>query len=256
MKVALLQSHLFWEDETANLQHISQAIEGKISDVDILILPEMFTTGFSMNVKKYAKSMQNTAFSWMKELAQKNELMILGSLMVRENGNYFNRLLALFPDGNFEFYDKKHLFSLGKENRDFTAGKQDLILEYKGWRIKPLICYDLRFPVWSRNKIENPYDCLIYVANWPQKRASAWSSLLVARAIENQAYVLGVNRVGLDGNQIPHSGDSAIIDPLGEVLAKASDQEALITESLSKEKLQLIRRQLPFLKDADDFEIL
>ena len=258
LRITLLQSNLFWENKTQNLQLFTQKINTIIEATDIIVLPEMFTTGFSMNPKDLSESMDGITVAWMKEQAQKKNSVVLGSFICLDNNKYYNRLLWANPDGGTYFYDKRHLFSMGEEHTYYSSGKEALLIEYKGWKIKPLICYDLRFPVWSRNKNdENRYDLLIYIANWPERRAQAWKKLLPARAIENQCYVVGVNRVGSDGNNITHSGDSALIDFMGTVLSstKAFEEKAE-TITLNKEGLLAYRKDFPVLFDADTFEIM
>jgi predicted amidohydrolase len=222
--------------------------------VDIILLPEMFTSGFTMNPTKVAESMQGETVAWMKESASKKQAAITGSLVVEENGFYYNRLLFVHPDGVVESYDKRHTFTLAGENEVYSAGTQKLIVNYKGWKICPLICYDLRFPVWARN-VEN-YDVLIYVANWPKVRIAAWDALLKARAIENMSYCIGVNRVGLDGNNHEYSGHSAAYDVLGKRLDTIpTDKEAIEIVTLNKKDLEIYRMKLNFLEDRDEFSL-
>jgi predicted amidohydrolase len=222
--------------------------------VDIILLPEMFTSGFTMNPTKVAESMQGETVAWMKESASKKQAAITGSLVVEENGFYYNRLLFVHPDGVVESYDKRHTFTLAGENEVYSAGTQKLIVNYKGWKICPLICYDLRFPVWARN-VEN-YDVLIYVANWPKVRIAAWDALLKARAIENMSYCIGVNRVGLDGNNHEYSGHSAAYDVLGNRLDSIPvEKEAIEIVTLNKRDLETYRMKLNFLEDRDEFSL-
>jgi omega-amidase len=249
LRVTLIQSILHWEDISANLEMFSQKIS-TIGETDLIILPETFSTGFSMN-PKFAEEQNGLSVEWMKKMAAEKNCVITGSLMIKERGKYFNRLYWVKPDGEFYTYDKRHLFILSDEPKFFTAGKERLIVELNGWKICPLICYDLRFPVWARNRDE--YDVLLYVANWPERRAQAWKYLLIARAIENQCYTIGLSRVGNDGNDIYHSGDSMVLDPLGNVLYHKHHEENITTLELNYEELQKAREQLPFLKDADDF---
>jgi len=254
INIAGIQLDLVWENATANLIAFEEKI-AVLKSPDLVILPETFATGFSMNPSKTAQTMNGEAVSWMKKMAKKHHTVVCGSLTIVENEQFYNRFLWVTPDSNVQSYDKRHLFSLTEEPSLFEAGKERLIVTYKGWRFCPMICYDLRFPVWSRNEQSNPYDVLIYVANWPARRAHAWQSLLIARAIENQAYVVGVNRVGNDGSEIEHEGDSMIIDPLGIVVQHAPNQAQTITATLHKKDLDKTRVSLPFLADADSFKI-
>jgi omega-amidase len=219
-------------------------------EIDLIVLPEMFSTGFSMNTA-LAEDQNGAAIKWMKKTAAERDCVVVGSLLIRDRKKHFNRLIWMQPEGEFFTYDKRHLFSLSDEPNAFSSGKERIIVELKGWKICPLICYDLRFPVWSRNK--GDYDVLLYVANWPERRVQAWKYLLIARAIENQSYVIGVNRVGNDGNDIYHSGDSMVLDPLGNVLYHKQHEEDISTFELNHEELKKTRKQLPFLKDADEF---
>jgi len=254
LRVSLVQADLRWEDTEANLLHLGQMIDGLAGHTDLILLPEMFGTGFSMQTS-LAEQRNGAAVTWMKKQAAKSGAVLCGSLMMEDQGLYFNRLLWAEPDGTLQHYDKRHLFGLGQEHEHYTAGHALLQLTWRGWRIRPLICYDLRFPVWSRQTTSQPYDLLLYVANWPERRSHAWRSLLTARAIENQCYVAGVNRVGHDGHQIAHRGDSRLLDPLGELLLDAGQTESVVTGLLRMDLLQQHRAQLPFLKDADSFII-
>jgi predicted amidohydrolase len=234
----------------------SEKISALKESEDIIVLPEMFSTGFSMNAGQLAETMDGKAVTWMKERATKNNCVITGSLIIKEGDSFFNRLIWMKPDGTYEHYDKRHLFRIADEGKTYTAGTKKLIVEYKGWKIHPLICYDLRFPVWSRRTKSADYDVLIYAANWPQKRVTAWSQLLIGRAIENQCYVVGVNRVGNDGNNKYHSGDSAIINFKGEMMNNSCPNDTCTeTIALSKKELEDFRKHLPFAEDADDFII-
>ena len=228
---------------------------------DLIVLPETFTTGFSMN-PKFAENMNGTAVEWMKKTAQEKNCVLCGSLMIKEEGNFYNRLVWMPPNGDFLTYDKRHLFCISDEPKFFTAGTERLIVELNGWKICPLICYDLRFPVWARNVVgenthhsEPAYDVLLYVANWPERRNVAWKTLLPARAVENQAYVIGVNRVGVDEKNISHSGDSMVIDALGKTLYHKENEEDVFMIDLNYDELKTVREQLPFLNDADDFAL-
>ena len=251
MIITTIQTDIIWEDISNNLKLYQKKINSIKSD--IIILPEMFTTGFTMNPESLSETMDGQTINWMKNNAKKVNSVICGSIIVKENGSFFNRFIWVQPDGEIKTYDKKHLFSFAGEDKNYTPGESKLIIDYKGWRICPLICYDLRFPVWSRN-IED-YDILIYVANWPSKRKFAWKNLLTSRAIENQSYVIGVNRVGVDGNGHSYSGDTSLINPSGETLYISSHVENIYTTTLEKSDLNKIRSQLPFLIDRDNFQI-
>jgi len=248
--ISLIQSDIIWEDVTSNLENYQDKIN-QIESTDLIILPEMFTTGFSMNPKGISETMSGKTVQWMKDNASKMNSAICGSIIIEEDGKYFNRFIWVNPDGSIHHYDKKHLFT--GEDKNYTAGNEKIIIEYKGWKICPLICYDLRFPVWSRNTED--YDLLIYVANWPKQRKSAWKSLLVARAIENQCYVIGVNRVGKDNNSY-YSGESSLINALGETLYINSHVEEIFSTVITKYELNKVRDAFPFLNDKDNFKIL
>lgn len=253
LKVSLVQTKLHWEDKTANLAQFDKKLQAIREATDLVILPEMFTTGFSMQPKKLAEPMDGPTVFWLKEKAQQLNAVITGSFICMENGLYFNRLVWMQPDGNYFIYDKRHLFTLAKEEDHYTAGKKRLIVDLKGWKILPLICYDLRFPVWSRNDAN--YDLLLYVANFPERRVHAWSNLLIARAIENQCYTIGVNRVGEDGNGVSHSGASAIVDYEGQTRYQVNNTEGIFTMALSFSAQQNFREKLQFLADQDKFKI-
>ncbi|EJF11524.1 amidohydrolase [Pontibacter sp. BAB1700] len=214
LRVTIIQTSLHWQDAAANRSMFSEKLALVAPDTDLVVLPEMFTTGFSMDASGLAEETEGPTLEWMKEEAAKHEAVLTGSVIVREGEQYFNRLYWVRPDGTYEHYNKRHLFRMAKEHHTYTPGQEKLLVELRGWKICPLVCYDLRFPVWSRN-VGSEYDLLLYVANWPKPRANAWSILLQARAIENLSYVVGVNRVGTDGNGHPYSGDSAIIHPKG-----------------------------------------
>ena len=252
INVTLIQSNIIWEDRISNLKNYQEKLN-QIESTDLIILPEMFTTGFSMNPKDISENMSGETVQWMKYNASKINSAICGSIIIEEDSKYFNRFIWVNPDGSIHHYDKRHLFSFAGENEYYTPGNEKVIIEYKGWKICPLICYDLRFPVWSRNSED--YDLLIYVANWPDKRKSAWKSLLTARAIENQCYVIGVNRVGEDSKNY-YSGDSSLINALGETLYTNSHIEEIYSNTISKYDLNKIRTQLPFLNDKDNFKII
>jgi predicted amidohydrolase len=252
INVTLIQSDIIWEDRILNLKKYQEKLN-QIESTDLIILPEMFTTGFSMSPKGISESMNGETIQWMKANASKMNSAICGSIIIEEDGKYFNRFIWVSPDGSIHHYDKRHLFSFAGENKNYTPGDEKIIIEYKGWKICPLICYDLRFPVWSRNSED--YDLLIYVANWSDKRKSAWKSLLTARAIENQCYVIGVNRVGEDSKNY-YSGDSSLINALGETLYTNSHIEEMYSTTISKYDLNKVRTQLPFLNDKDNYKII
>lgn len=254
LNVTLVQTNLHWEDATANMAMLEEKIFGILAPTDLIILPEMFTTGFSMNPAKVAEPMNLYTTRWMKQIATQTGAVITGSVVIKENNQYYNRLLWVSPNGDVDTYDKRHLFRMGKEHEVYTGGDKKLIKELKGWKICPLICYDLRFPVWSRN-VNLAYDLLVYVANWPQVRMYPWDSLLVARAIENQSYVVGVNRTGLDGNNIVHAGHSAVIDFTGKVLFREVNNEIVHQHTLIKATLDEFRQKFPAYLDADAFEV-
>ncbi len=237
-------------------------LEQKIASIkekaEVVVLPEMFSTGFSMKPKELAETMDGETLQWMKRVAAERKIILTGSVIIEEEGNYYNRLIWMLPNGQYGVYDKRHRFAYAEEDKHYTAGNKRLIASVKGWKINLLICYDLRFPVWARQQAqpgEMEYDLLIYVANWPERRAQAWKTLLQARAIENQSYVVGVNRVGDDGNDIHYSGESMVIDPLGEILYTKKDAEDIFTIELDKKHLDTVREKFPFWKDADDFTI-
>ena len=227
---------------------------------DLIVLPEMFTTGFTMDARAVAEPMNLTTFRWLRQMATQTGAVVTGSYVVQEKGAYFNRLIWMQPDGQFDTYDKRHLFRMAGEDAVYTAGTKRLIKEWKGWRICPLICYDLRFPVWSRNQLTEStdfaYDLLLYVANWPAARRTAWNTLLQARAIENLSYVVGVNRVGEDGNGHLYTGDSAVIDFKGDVLFRQADAEVVHHQTLSLDELRAFRAKFPANLDADPFTLL
>ncbi len=260
LTITIIQADLVWENKTANLAMLTQKIKNREGATELVILPEMFSTGFSMNPTAFAETMHGNTVEWMRTLAASEKIILTGSIIIEENNNFYNRLIWMLPTGQFGYYDKRHLFGFAKENEHYTAGNKRLIAQAKGWKINLQVCYDLRFPVWSRqakNKANTAeYDLLIYVANWPEQRSHAWKTLLCARAIENQCYVVGVNRVGNDGNNIYHSGNSFVIDPTGEVLYHKADVEDVFSITLQKELLQAVRQKFPFLKDADDFVII
>jgi omega-amidase len=262
LTITTIQSNLHWEDRHANLSMFEKKINAIKEKTEIVVLPEMFGTGFSMNPKKLAEKMDGATVSWMKRLAAEKKIILTGSMIIEEDGHYYNRLIWMLPNGQYGVYDKRHRFAFAGEDEHYTAGNKRLIASAKGWKINLLVCYDLRFPVWARQsssiekELDAPeYDVLIYVANWPERRIHAWKTLLTARAIENQCYVVGTNRVGSDGNNIVYSGDSMVIDPLGVILYNKTKEEDIFTITLQKEKLDETRNKFPFWKDADLFTI-
>lgn len=254
LRVTLLQTNIIWEDPEANLAHYFGLMAGLSGSTDLIILPEMFTTGFTMNPADNAEPMDGPAMQWMARQAAATGAVVTGSLVIEEGGKYYNRLIWMLPDGSYQTNDKRHRFAMAGEHEHYEAGSERLIVTYKGWRICPLICYDLRFPVWSRN--DDAYDLLIYTANWPDKRSYDWVTLLKARAIENQCYTIGVNRVGTDASGLNYNGDSCVIDPGWlRTLYHVEQVEAVHTEVLSAKHLAEVRRKLPFLRDRDGFVV-
>jgi omega-amidase len=253
LKVALIQRELHWEDPAANRQQFSQDLAALDPGTDLAILPEMFTTGFSMDAEKNAEPQASDTLPWMQEQARQNNVAICGSLAVRDGDGAFNRLLFVTPDGQVQQYDKRHLFSMSGEDQHYLAGTEKLIVQWQSWRICPMICYDLRFPVWTRNR--GDYDLLLFVANWPSKRRAHWRQLLIARAIENQAYCIGLNRVGSDDNGLDYSGDSLALAADGEMLLDCADKSGIFTTTLSAERMQTYRRKFPCHQDADGFSM-
>lgn len=255
LKIALIQSDLVWENPKRNRKNFSEKIETISANVDVIVLPEMFSTGFTMNAQVVAETMDGKTVSWMQKQALKTGAAIIGSLIILENNNYYNRLLFVEPSGKITTYDKRHTFTLAGEDKVYAAGNNKVIIDYKGWKICPLICYDLRFPVWARN-VEN-YDILMYVANWPKPRAYAWETLLKARAIENMSYVIGVNRVGLDDAQNEYSGNSAVYDVLGTSITNIKlSKEQVEVVTLDKSHIEFYRNKLKFLDDKDAFNLM
>lgn len=251
LRVSLLQAELAWEDKAANLLRFGEKIDVLTAATDLILLPEMFTTGFSMNAPALAESMDGPTMQWLADQAAKSRAVVAGSFIALEKGRYYNRFVWMRPDGRWAAYDKRHLFAYAGEDQIYSPGEKRLMVELKGWKICPLICYDLRFPVWSRNT--ESYDLLLYVANFPERRRQAWMALLTARAIENQAYTIGVNRVGKDGQDIAYSGDSSVVDYEGNVLYRLAEVEGVHTIELSADAQQAFREKFPFLKDQDGF---
>jgi predicted amidohydrolase len=255
LHISLIQTDLFWEDKFRNLDMLEKKIAAVEAATQIVVLPEMFTTGFTMQPKLFAETMEGPTIEWMVEQAAQHKIILTGSIIIEEDNKFYNRLLWVLPNGQVAYYNKRHLFAFAGEDKEYTAGNKRLIAQVNGWKICLQICYDLRFPVWSRKQTPDEYDLLLYVANWPERRNHAWKTLLCARAIENQTYVVGVNRVGKDGHQINHSGDSMIVDPLGQVLYYKADDEDIVYMELEKEVVQEAREKFPFGRDADGFTI-
>ncbi|QSB27624.1 nitrilase family protein [Flavobacterium sp. CLA17] len=253
MKIALIQSDLYWEDTSKNRNNFESKINQLDSEVNLVVLPEMFSTGFTMNASEVAETMQGETVLWMQSLARQKKMAIAGSVIISEKEKYYNRMLFVFPNGQIQQYNKRHLFSLAGEDKYYEAGTQKVIVEYLDWKICLQICYDLRFPVFARNA-EN-YDLLLYVANWPKVRTNAWDALLKARAIENLSYVVAVNRVGLDANEYEHIGHSQVIDFLGNPVLDPQENEGVFIVEIDKKPMLETRKKLDFLSDRDQFEI-
>ena len=253
LRVALIQYDVEWENIKLNLQKLDSLCTSLTVSADIIVLPEMFATGFTMNPEHFTKSDTNKVLDWMLDKSAVNNSVLMGSTPFKDEGDYYNRLLITFPDGSHEFYDKRHLYTMGEEHLHYKPGKLRKIFSIKGWKVLPLICYDLRFPVWSRNDVE--YDLLIYSSNWPSVRSDVWSTLLKARAIENQSYVVGLNRLGTDGRGILHNGESKVISPKGEILLDMVSYERTETIELDSKSLMSFRKKFPVLNDRDTFII-
>ena len=254
LNIAVVQTKLVWENPIENRAQLLKKINSTTQEVDVFVLPEMFTTGFSMTPDNIAEEMSGETVKWMLDLAKEKNAAIAGSVIIFENNKYYNRFLFVEPSGKINTYNKRHLFTLAGEEKVYSAGDEKIIIDYKGWKICPLVCYDLRFPVWARN-VEN-YDILMYVANWPKRRIEAWDALLKARSIENMSYVVGVNRVGLDANKFEYNGHSAVYNCLGEGISNIEEgKESVTIVKLDKEHLQKVRSKLNFLNDKDSFEI-
>ena len=254
MKIALIQAPLVWENPEENRKYFEDKINSIQEEIDLIVLPEMFSTGFTMHPENVAETMDGETISLLKSLAKAKNSTITGSLIIRENGKFYNRLVFVFSSGEILNYDKRHLFSLAGEEKVYTSGTEKLVVEYKGWKICPLVCYDLRFPVFSRN-VED-YDLLLYAANWPTQRIPAWDILLKARAVENICYTIGVNRIGEDGNSHPYSGHSQVVDFLGNYLLEPQTSEGIFIVELDKTQMLETRQKLGFLDDKDDFSLL
>lgn len=255
LRVSMVQSHIIWEDKNENLGYYGELLRRISGKTDLAVLPETFSTGFTMNVEPLADEVDGITVNTIKKWAADYKMAVAGSFIAKDNGKYYNRAFFITPEGDSLFYDKRHLFQMGHEDQYFTAGDKRLVVSYRGWNICLLVCYDLRFPVWSRN-VNNEYDLLIYCANWPEARKKVWKILLQARAIENMSYVCGVNRVGIDGKGFTYRGDSLIISPKGKKLADAGKREEVTrTVSLSMDEVSELRSKFPAWKDADDFTI-
>lgn len=260
LTLTLIQPDLHWEDPAANLAMLETMIR-KAGKTEVVILPEMFSTGFSMNPRQWGQTMEGETVAWMRKVAMEQKIILTGSVIIREGEDYFNRLIWMLPNGQYGYYNKRHLFAFAGEHEEYTPGSRRLIAQVKGWKINLQVCYDLRFPVWARQQhqdnasAEPEYDILIYVANWPERRSFAWKTLLQARAIENQCYVVGVNRVGKDGHGIEHSGDSMVVDPMGATLFTHAGEPYIHTITLQKADLEAVREKLPFLRDRDAFSL-
>ncbi len=255
LKIAIIQADLVWENPEQNRINFTEKIMQVPMGTDMIVLPEMFTTGFTMNAESVAETMQGETVAWLKAMAKNSNIALVGSLIISEHNKYYNRLLFVEPSGLISTYDKRHTFTLVGEDKVFTAGTEKIMINYKGWKICPLICYDLRFPVWARNTED--YDILMYVANWPKPRISAWDALLKARAIENMAYCIGVNRVGIDGVNAEYNGHSAVYDVLGNCIASiTSSKEQTEVLTLEKKHISAYRNKLKFLDDKDAFNLI
>lgn len=259
LKVTIIQTDLVWRNPQKNLQQFDKLIAGIIEPTDLIILPEMFTTGFTMQPQELAEIDKGPTLKWMFCKADEKKCAVMGSYIVEDREKYFNRLYIVFPDGRSFSYNKRHLFRMAEEDKQFTPGDKNLVVKIKGWKLSLMVCYDLRFPVWCRNSYDGVnygYDCQVFVANWPEIRSHAWKSLLTARAIENQSYVVGVNRIGPDGNGISHSGDSVVLDPWGLKISETKPhQESVETIALSASKLETFRKKVTFGLDWDKFEL-
>ena len=251
LTLTIVQWSPLWEDKKSNLDYLNTTFR-QLPETDLILLPEMFATGFTMNVQEMGEPMDGPVVSWIKSQAETRNAVVAGSCIIAAEGGYYNRLICAFPDGAVQHYDKKHLFSMGEEHLHYTPGRERVTILWKGWRIRPLICYDLRFPVWSRN--HDDYDLLIYLANWPSPRHQVWKTLLVARALENQCWCAGVNRTGTDGMNLDYSGDSGLVDPRGNAVW-LGDAPSIYTAALIKDDLTSFRKKFPVLNDRDPFEL-
>lgn len=254
LNVTIVQADLHWHAADKNRDMFSTIVRGQGDSTDLVVLPEMLTTGFTMDAEAHAEKMDGPSMEWLADLASSANAAVCGSIIVEESGKFLNRFVFMRPDRSYETYDKKHLFRLADEHQHYTAGNELITIDLHGWRLRPMVCYDLRFPVWSRNS--NAYDLLLYVANWPSRRQNAWETLLRARAIENLSYVVGVNRTGTDGNGIPYAGGSAVIDFMGNTIVDLGDHARTATVCLEMDSLVTFRERFPFHADADRFSLL
>lgn len=255
LRVSLVQADLAWHDPQANHRHIETLTASLAGQTDLIALPEMFSTGFTMAAQEVAEPVDGPTTEWMQELARRTQAVVTGSVVIRDSGTHFNRLIWMRPDGSYATYDKRHLFRMASEHAHYAPGARQLLVELNGWRLCPLVCYDLRFPVWSRQSATHAYDVLLYVANWPERRRHAWRTLLKARAIENLSYCVGVNRVGVDGTNVTYTGDSVALDFLGQPIGTELEGECVRTVSLDHAALSAFRSKFPAHLDADEFEI-
>lgn len=253
MKIALIQTDLFWQDASKNRENFDSKIDEIQSEVNLIVLPEMFSTGFTMNASEVAETMQGETIEWMKLKAKQKNAAVTGSVVITENEKFYNRMFFVFPSGEFQYYDKRHSFSLAGEDKVYACGNKKVIVDYLDWKICLQVCYDLRFPVFVRN-VEN-YDLILYVANWPKVRTNAWDALLKARAIENLSYVVGVNRIGNDAHDYEHIGHSQAIDFLGNYILEPQEKNGVFVVELDKNTMYETRKKLDFLSDRDQFEI-
>ena len=253
-KISLVQTSLIWQQASANCDHISNMLEQNVAETDLIVLPEMFNSGFTLDATKVAETMDGDTVDWMKQLATKQNAAITGSLVINENGHNYNRMVFAYPDGNLEWYDKRHLFRMAKEQDRYSAGNKRVIVNWRDWKIALYVCYDLRFPVWCRN--QNDTDLMLYIASWPGVRSYPWQTLIRARAMENLCYVCGVNRIGTDANGIDYQGDSAIIDMAGNDVCQLANEDVIHTVTLSGEELLRFRQKFPAHLDADQFNII
>lgn len=253
LNISLVQTALVWQQARANCEHIQQMLTDNEAETDLIILPEMFNSGFTLEAKKVAESMSGETVQWMQQLAQQQQAAVTGSLVIRDNQQNYNRMIIAYPDGKLDWYDKKHLFRMANEQQRYAAGDKRVVVEWRDWRIALYVCYDLRFPVWCRN--QNDTDLMLFVASWPAVRAYPWQTLLRARAIENLCYVAGVNRIGTDANDIAYQGNSAVIDMAGNEICQMDDADAIQTITLSGEALLKFREKFPAHLDADSFSV-